>query len=100
MLVVDSVFVIKLFMQFGQQVPLDRDDPIFTMSWVFPFFYCDFLCLKNQIRYFILEKIYNEVTSMDDNGLDLPGEATTACNDLPRWHLLDLVQTVFLQRDP
>ncbi|KAI4374292.1 hypothetical protein MLD38_012303 [Melastoma candidum] len=114
MLVVDSVFLIELFMRFSRQVPLDREDPIFTMSWVRPFFNRDFLCLENQIPYFILEKVYNEVTTMDDkcvpslarlalvffnNGLDLPGEATAASDDLPPRHLLDLVRTTFLPHD-
>ncbi|OIT22443.1 PREDICTED: UPF0481 protein At3g47200 [Nicotiana attenuata] len=69
MLVLDGCFIIELFRKFGGVVPVEKDDPLISMSWIYPFFLRDLIRLENQIPFFILQSLF-EFTKM-------PGEEST-----------------------
>ncbi|KAL2502628.1 Plant protein of unknown function [Forsythia ovata] len=59
MLVLDGCFVIELFKRIGGVVPIDGDDPLFCLSWVYSFLLRDLIRLENQIPFFILECLFD-----------------------------------------
>nr|XP_016501063.1 PREDICTED: UPF0481 protein At3g47200-like isoform X2 [Nicotiana tabacum] len=63
MLVLDGCFIIELFRKFGGVVPVEKDDPLISMSWIYPFFLRDLIRLENQIPFFILQSLF-EFTKM------------------------------------
>ncbi|KAI6674152.1 hypothetical protein NL676_002058 [Syzygium grande] len=114
MMVVDAFFMLELFRKINRLVPHERDDPLFTMAWILPFFYRDFLRLENQIPYFVLERLFEmSMVSAEEakrslaelaleffnNITQRPDEVIVACRDLKGRHLLDLVRSSFISRD-
>ncbi|XP_031270650.1 UPF0481 protein At3g47200-like [Pistacia vera] len=112
MMVLDGCFVIELFSIVGKLVQGNLDDPIFTMSWVFPFFTRDFLRLENQIPYFVLEALF-ELTVLGSRRNNPPTLAKLALEffnymvqrdvevleqyyNLTAKHLLDLFRLSFI----
>lgn len=113
MMVLDGCFVIELFSIVGKLVQGDLDDPIFTQSWVFPFFTRDFLRLENQIPYFVLETLF-ELTVLGSINIDNPPtvaklaleffnymvqrdvEVLEQYHNLSAKHLLDLYRLSFI----
>ncbi|GKV37538.1 hypothetical protein SLEP1_g45560 [Rubroshorea leprosula] len=111
MLVLDGCFIIELFRKVANLVPSDPDDPIFSMAWILPFFYRDFLRIENQIPYFVLEVLF-DLSKMpgDESGRTLsqlvleffnncifrPDEDIPKFSQLRGRHLLDLVRTSFI----
>ncbi|CAH9130394.1 unnamed protein product [Cuscuta epithymum] len=66
MLVLDGCFVLEMFRAFSSgEVGLEEDDPFRSMQWIGFGLHHDFLCLENQIPYFVLEKLF-ELTEIDD----------------------------------
>lgn len=70
-LVVDGLFLIELFRKVANPVKFEPDDPIYTMNWILPFFYRDFLRIENQIPYFVLQRIY-ELCKEEEKGQPEP----------------------------
>ncbi|KAI3433992.1 uncharacterized protein J3R85_006971 [Psidium guajava] len=114
MMVVDAFFMIELFRKASRLVPHERDDPLFTMAWILPFFYRDFLRLENQIPYSVLELLFemSMVSAKEserslaelaleffNNIMQRPNKVIAACRDLKGRHLLDLVRSSFIPRD-
>ncbi|KAL6133563.1 hypothetical protein ACLB2K_065798 [Fragaria x ananassa] len=66
MMVLDGCFLIELFRKNGRVVRFERDDPLVNMFWVIPFMIRDFLRLENQIPYFILQHLYDLITTSED----------------------------------
>ncbi|CAH9123615.1 unnamed protein product [Cuscuta epithymum] len=62
MLVLDGCFVVEMFLAFNEVDPFDRDDPFRSMQWIRSSFHEDFLCLKNQIPYIVLQKLFDLTT--------------------------------------
>lgn len=112
MMVVDGCFVIELFRKVGKLIPTDPDDPIFSMAWILPFFYRDFIRLENQIPYFVLEILF-DLTKTEESGRSLthlafeffnnailrPDEETPKFSHLRGKHLLDLIRISFIPTD-
>ncbi|KAI4349007.1 hypothetical protein L6164_009666 [Bauhinia variegata] len=113
-LVVDGCFMIELFRRVGKLVPVERDDPIFTMAWILPYFYRDFLKLENQIPFFILERLFELSKLPEENstatlsGLALefinssmqkPDEVIARQSNLQGKHLLDLIRSSYIISD-
>ncbi|KAK3405841.1 UPF0481 protein At3g47200 [Eucalyptus grandis] len=114
MMVVDAFFMIELFRKVSRLVPHERDDPLFTMAWILPFFYRDFLRLENQIPYFVLERLFEmSMVSAEEskrslaelaleffnNIMQRPDKVIAACKDIKGTHLLDLVRSSFIPGD-
>ncbi|KAL3715887.1 hypothetical protein ACJRO7_007616 [Eucalyptus globulus] len=114
MMVVDAFFMIELFRKVSRLVPHERDDPLFRVAWILPFFYQDFLRLENQIPYFVLERLFEmSMVSAEEskrslaelaleffnNTMQRPDSVIAACSDLKGTHLLDLVRSSFIPRD-
>ncbi|KAF3677924.1 putative growth-regulating factor 3-like [Capsicum annuum] len=59
MLVLDGCFIIELFRKIGGVIPIEKDDPLITMSWIYPFFLRDLIRLENQIPFFILQFLFD-----------------------------------------
>ncbi|CAI9095916.1 OLC1v1031954C1 [Oldenlandia corymbosa var. corymbosa] len=112
MLVLDGCFVIELFRKFSGVVTFDRDDPLFSMSWVLSFFLRDLIRLENQIPFFILRRLF-EITKMpdeEDSGLSLgrltlnffnyaiqrPESSLELFSDIDGKHILDFLRLSFI----
>ncbi|KAF5205757.1 hypothetical protein FRX31_004655 [Thalictrum thalictroides] len=113
MMVLDGCFIIELFRKVGKLVPVDPDDPIFTMPWVFPFLMRDLLRLENQLPFFVLQCLYDlsNIPSSDktpslaflalsffNNTIQRPDEVIQKYYDLDGLHLLDLFRSSFLPK--
>ncbi|XP_010242643.1 PREDICTED: UPF0481 protein At3g47200-like [Nelumbo nucifera] len=59
MMVLDGVFIIELFRIVGKSVQPSPNDPLFAMSWVFPFLLRDLLRLENQLPFFVLQTLFD-----------------------------------------
>ncbi|KAL2935428.1 hypothetical protein RDABS01_018546 [Bienertia sinuspersici] len=59
MLVVDGCFIIELFRKVSKLVTFEEDDPIASMSWIFPALLRDLHRLENQIPFFVLQCLYD-----------------------------------------
>ncbi|KAF8397874.1 hypothetical protein HHK36_016799 [Tetracentron sinense] len=110
MMVLDGFFIIELFRIIGRLVPIELDDPIFNMSWVFPFLMRDLLRLENQLPLFILQCLFDlSKLPREENGPSLakltlgffnyevqrPDEVIEMYHDLEGKHLLDLFRSSF-----
>ncbi|XP_004305359.1 PREDICTED: UPF0481 protein At3g47200-like [Fragaria vesca subsp. vesca] len=116
MMVLDGCFLIELFRKNGRVVRFERDDPLVNMFWVIPFMVRDFLRLENQIPYFILQHLYDLITTSEDrqesvkslsllaldffnNHMMRPPEAIAKLHNLTGKHLLDLVRSSVIPAD-
>ncbi|KAK3226758.1 hypothetical protein Dsin_006620 [Dipteronia sinensis] len=115
LMVLDGLFVIELFRKVANPVQFESDDPIFTMSWILPFFYRDFVRIENQIPYFVLECLFDmskipEQQQSDptlstlalgffNHELQRPDEEIAKHTNLKGRHLLDLVRTSLIPSD-
>lgn len=114
MMVLDGCFIIELFRKSGKLVPFEPDDPLFSLSWVYPFFSRDLLRLENQIPFFILQRLF-DLTNLPGEELG-PSLATLALKffnkalqrrdevivkykNLEGKHLLDFVRSSFIPPD-
>ncbi|GKV37536.1 hypothetical protein SLEP1_g45558 [Rubroshorea leprosula] len=111
MLVLDGCFIIELFRKVANLVPSDPDDPIFSMGWILPLFFRDFVRIENQIPYFVLEVLF-DLSKMPgeesrptlsqlaleffNNMILRPDENIPKFSQLKGRHLLDLVRTSFI----
>lgn len=114
LMVLDGLFVIELFRKVANLVKSESDDPIFTMTWIVPFFYRDFLRIENQIPYFVLECLF-DLSKMPEeqsgptlatialkffnNIMQRPDEEIAKHYNLRGGHLLDLVRASLIPSD-
>ncbi|KAL9227944.1 hypothetical protein vseg_003575 [Gypsophila vaccaria] len=117
MMVVDGCFILELFRKVAKIVPFHGDDPIASMSWIFPALLRDLHRLENQIPYFVLQILFDlalEKDDDDDNDEGLKYNLGTLCldffnyilqrpfdilwnyKDLQPRHLLDLLRSSFI----
>ncbi|KAM7267184.1 hypothetical protein ACFE04_009350 [Oxalis oulophora] len=69
-LVVDGCFILELLRKDAKLVPIDEDDPIFTMSCMMQFLNHDLILLENQIPWSVLDCLF-KMTTMDGNSKPL-----------------------------
>lgn len=108
MMVLDGCFIIELFRKLGDLVPFEPDDPLISMSWVYPFFLRDLIRLENQIPFFILQCLFDLSTlpgeesgpslatlalNFFNNALRRPDEVLDLHKNLDGKHLLDFVRS-------
>ncbi|CAH9084078.1 unnamed protein product [Cuscuta europaea] len=123
MLVLDGCFVVEMFRAFSEVAPFEKDDPFRSMQWIRFSLHDDFLCLENQIPYFVLEKLFT-LTKMPGDILKATGVTSTLAvtaltffntsgkfgrnpemimksfrGDLRGLHLLDLVRKTYFPKD-
>ncbi|XP_028808763.1 UPF0481 protein At3g47200-like [Neltuma alba] len=60
MLLLDSVFIMELFLRFSSEEK-DKDDPILNQTWLKLSIQRDLMVLENQIPFYILDKLYTTV---------------------------------------
>ncbi|OMO92993.1 hypothetical protein COLO4_17161 [Corchorus olitorius] len=60
MLVLDGCFMIELFRRDAQEVRIELDDPIFSMSCMLQFLHHDLILLENQIPWFVLQTLFDK----------------------------------------
>lgn len=113
MLVLDGCFIIELFRKVGRVVPVEHDDPLFSMSWVISFFLRDLIRLENQLPFFVLECLFDlskrpgeeGINSKSlaalaleffNNALQRPDEVIQRFHHLEGKHLLDLLRSSFI----
>lgn len=111
MLVVDGCFIIELFRKVAKLVTFEVDDPIKSMSWIFPALLRDLHRLENQIPFSVLQCLYDftrdkdsceEITlatlSLDffNFTIQRPDEIIWKYKDLQPKHLLDLLRSSFI----
>ncbi|XP_016651551.1 PREDICTED: UPF0481 protein At3g47200-like [Prunus mume] len=60
MMVLDGLFTIELFCKVGKLSPIDPDDPIFNLEWIFANILRDLFRFENQIPFFLLQKLFDE----------------------------------------
>lgn len=115
MVVLDGCFIIELFRKVGKLVPFEPDDPLFSMLWILPYLYRDFLRLENQIPFFLLQCLFDlskmpgenpggqslSMLALEffNNAMLRPDEVIANCHDLKGQHLLDLVRSSFIPSD-
>ncbi|XVF79480.1 hypothetical protein PTKIN_Ptkin14bG0226000 [Pterospermum kingtungense] len=106
MLLVDGCFIIELFRKDAKLVPIDEKDPIFSTSFMLQFLYHDLILLENQIPWFILERLFDVLTTPSEtkplvelafhffkttfSSYQTPVEASHF-NDMNIKHILDLL---------
>ncbi|XP_022867093.1 UPF0481 protein At3g47200 [Olea europaea var. sylvestris] len=111
MLVLDGCFVIELFRRIGEVVPIEGDDPLFCLSWVYTFFLRDLIRLENQIPFFILECLF-DLTRMPceesgpslstltmnffNNAMQRPDDFINKFHSHKGKHLLDFLRSSFI----
>ncbi|KAA8516680.1 hypothetical protein F0562_016814 [Nyssa sinensis] len=114
MLVLDGCFLIELFRIVGGLVQSQLDDPLFSVSWVYPILLRDLIRLENQIPFLILQSLF-DITQMADeehgpslatlaleffNGaLQRPYEVLAKYSELQGKHLLDFIRSSFIPMD-
>ncbi|KAK9156680.1 hypothetical protein Scep_003254 [Stephania cephalantha] len=81
-MVLDGCFVVELFRIMGGLIAIDSSDPIFVVPWVFPCLARDLVRLENQIPFFVLEALNDEVIEQH--------------HSLKAKHLLDLLSHSFI----
>ncbi|CAB4287622.1 unnamed protein product [Prunus armeniaca] len=59
-MVLDGLFTIELFCKVGKLSPIDPDDPIFNLEWIFANILRDLFRFENQIPFFLLQKLFDE----------------------------------------
>ncbi|KNA18694.1 hypothetical protein SOVF_068360 [Spinacia oleracea] len=115
MLVVDGCFIIELFRKVSKLVMFEEDDPIASMSWIFPALLRDLHLLENQIPFFFLQSLYD--FTCDDKQqigdftlatlslgffnftIQRPEKIISKFKDLKPKHLLDLLRSSFITRE-
>ncbi|KAL7133551.1 hypothetical protein ABFS83_12G148500 [Erythranthe nasuta] len=111
MLVLDGCFVVELFRKFGGVVAFEADDPLLSMSWVYPFFLRDLIRLENQIPFFVLQRLFdmtkmpseqsgpslsNLTLTFFNNALQRSEEFVDKLGEITGKHLLDLLRSSFI----
>ncbi|KAH9616585.1 hypothetical protein KSS87_020608 [Heliosperma pusillum] len=122
MMVVDGCFILEFFRKVAKVVSFEVDDPIASMSWIFPALLRDLHRLENQIPYFVLQCLFDltyeggDHDDDDDDGndegfkynlatlcldffnytLQRPNEVILSYKDLKPKHLLDLLRSSFI----
>ncbi|KAL2502627.1 Plant protein of unknown function [Forsythia ovata] len=114
MLVLDGCFVIELFRITGSVVGIEVDDPLFRLSWLYPFFLRDLIRLENQIPFFILECLFDLTTMPGEesgislanltlvffnNALQRPYESIKKFHNHKGQNLLDFLRSSFIPED-
>ncbi|XP_059306016.1 UPF0481 protein At3g47200-like [Lycium ferocissimum] len=66
MLVLDGCFIIELFRKIGGVIPIEKEDPLFSMAWIYPFLLRDLIRLENQIPFFILQSLFEFTNGYDE----------------------------------
>ncbi|CAO2839385.1 unnamed protein product [Amaranthus hypochondriacus] len=115
MLVVDGCFVIELFRKVARWEAMNEsDDPIASMSWIFPALLRDLHRLENQIPFFVLQCLYDLTCGeFVDNKVSLatlsleffnftiqrPTEVILQYKDVQPKHLLDLLRSSFITQE-
>ncbi|XVF60073.1 hypothetical protein PTKIN_Ptkin08bG0014000 [Pterospermum kingtungense] len=66
MLVLDGCFIVELFRKHGEVVPIEDDDPIFSMACMLQFLHHDLILLENQIPWFVLELLFNKTKGLSE----------------------------------
>ncbi|KAJ4979778.1 hypothetical protein NE237_010558 [Protea cynaroides] len=115
MMVLDGCFIIEIFRIAGNLVQSDPQDPILTLSWLFPSLLRDLLRLENQIPFFILQSLFDlsKMSSEENRGepspslsmlaleffnhatMERPPEIIQRYRDHEPKHLLDLLRSTF-----
>ncbi|KAJ9554751.1 hypothetical protein OSB04_009365 [Centaurea solstitialis] len=110
MMVLDGVFLIELFRKDGKLIPIDQDDPIFSMVWVTTFLRRDLLKLENQIPFFVLQTLFDEsrtdthtlpslILEFFNFSFNRPIPVLQPFTNLEGQHLLDLLRKSFINTD-
>lgn len=116
MLVLDGCFIIELFRKIGGVIPIEKDDPLISMSWIYPFFLRDLIRLENQIPFFILQFLFDftNITHGEDQSthslaklaltffnstLQRPNEVLEKFSNLEGKHLLDFLRSSYIFLD-
>ncbi|CAN0885257.1 UPF0481 protein At3g47200 [Linum grandiflorum] len=119
-LIVDSLFIIELFVRYFNVDLRLQHDPIFTSAWMILTLQRDLLLLENQIPFFVLEMLFmitvkrsaigpsmpplpelsllffKSALNVDDNGPgEIDGSSTWSCH-----HLLDLTYKAYFRPSP
>ncbi|KAK9290079.1 hypothetical protein L1049_008243 [Liquidambar formosana] len=115
MMVLDGCFIIELFRKVGNLVPIEFDDPLFSMAWTVSFFHRDLIRLENQLPFFVLECLFNlsklpgEETGPSlvmlaleffDYALQRPEGVIKKYHNLEGKHLLDLLRSSIIPLIP
>ncbi|TMW88615.1 hypothetical protein EJD97_018316 [Solanum chilense] len=116
MLVLDGCFIIELFRKIGGVIPIEKDDPLISMSWIYPFFLRDLIRLENQIPFFILQFLFdftNIISQLSNtpslaklaltffnNTLQRPNEVVEKFSNLEGKHLLDFLRSSYIFVEP
>ncbi|XP_035546528.1 uncharacterized protein LOC108994244 [Juglans regia] len=58
-LLIDGCFIIELFRKLAYDELREKEDPIFTMSYMLQFLYNDLILLENQVPWIVLECLFN-----------------------------------------
>ncbi|XP_058068250.1 UPF0481 protein At3g47200-like [Magnolia sinica] len=66
-MVIDGCFIIGLLCKVAQVIFIDRDDPIFTMVWLWSKLQKDLLVLENQIPFHVLQCLFDLMTVPGDH---------------------------------
>ncbi|KAL3849149.1 hypothetical protein ACJIZ3_011031 [Penstemon smallii] len=61
MLVLDGIFIIELVRKYCEDIPIEKNDPIFHMTWILSSLQRDLMLFENQIPFFILLKLFDLV---------------------------------------
>lgn len=111
MLVVDGCFIIEMFRKAAKLVGFESDDPIASMSWIFPALLRDLHRLENQIPFSVLQCLYDLTCGKDSSGsftlatlsleffnftIQRPNDIIWKYKDLQPKHLLDLLRSSFI----
>ncbi|MCD7467465.1 hypothetical protein HAX54_004913 [Datura stramonium] len=117
MLVLDGCFIIELFRKIGGVIPIEKEDPLFSMAWIYPFLLRDLIRLENQIPFFILQSLFeftNIIQGEEDQStpslaklvltffnLKLPRskEVFEKFGNLEGKHLLDFLRSSYIFHD-
>ncbi|GMP55586.1 hypothetical protein CsSME_00020356 [Camellia sinensis var. sinensis] len=73
MMLLDSCFLVELFLKFTITSIRDRNDPLFKIDWILPTLWRDSLLFENQLPFFVLVELFNMIKVLDphDNITDL-----------------------------
>ncbi|GMY13118.1 UPF0481 protein At3g47200-like [Fagus crenata] len=66
-LVIDGCFIIELFRKMANVVPIENNDPVFTMPFMMGFLCHDLILLENQVPWMVLERLFNMTMNSDEN---------------------------------
>ncbi|KAL8168138.1 hypothetical protein V2J09_009637 [Rumex salicifolius] len=117
LMVVDGCFIIELFRKVSKLVPIEQDDPVLSVSWIFSFLMRDLLLLENQLPFFVLQRLFHRTRGTSEQeksesasladicfrffsyAIDRPPEVFDILRRFEAKHLLDLYRTSFIPMD-